>query len=125
MNNVGIIGRMTKEPTLRTVAEGRVKATFILAVPRTYKSQSGEDADFVLCTVWGKIAENTVKYCGKGSLVGVTGRIHSSSYDKEDGSRVYMTEVIGEEVQFLSLKRKEDKQDFPEQVDLSAFQPVY
>ena len=112
MNQVGMIGRITKDPVLRQLSEGRVQASFVLAVTRTFKNQKGEDADFVLCTVWGKLAENTVKYCGKGSLIGVSGRIQSRSYQKEDGSRVFITEVVGEEVQFLATKPKvENKHD--------------
>ena len=109
-----MIGRLTKDPILRQLSEGRVQASFVLAVSRTFKNQKGEDADFVLCTVWGKLAENTVKFCGKGSMVGVTGRIQSRSYQKEDGSRVFVTEVVGEEVQFLATKPKvEEKMDMP------------
>lgn len=114
MNHVGMIGRFTKDPVLRQLSEGRVQASFVLAVSRTFKNQKGEDADFVLCTVWGKLAENTVKFCGKGSMVGVTGRIQSRSYQKDDGSRVFVTEVVGEEVQFLSTKpRLEENKDIP------------
>ncbi len=103
-----MIGRMTKDPVLRHLSEGRVQASFVLAVQRTYKTAKSEDADFVLCTVWGKLAEHTVKYCGKGSLVGITGHIHSRSYQKEDGLRIYVTEVIVEEVQFLQTKPKSE-----------------
>jgi single-strand DNA-binding protein len=112
MNQVGMIGRITKDPILRQLSEGRCQASFVLAVTRTFKNQKGEDADFVLCTVWGKLAENTVKFCGKGSMIGVSGRIQSRSYQKEDGSRVFVTEVVGEEIQFLATKpRVEDKLD--------------
>jgi single-strand DNA-binding protein len=104
MNQVGMIGRMTKDPVLRHLSEGRVQASFVLAIQRTYKNAKGDEADFILCTVWGKLAEHTVKYCGKGSLVGITGHIHSRSYQKEDGNRIFVTEVIVEEVQFLQTK---------------------
>ncbi|EPD51617.1 single-stranded DNA-binding protein [Paenisporosarcina sp. FSL H8-0542] len=106
MNQIGMIGRMTKDPVFRQLSEGRVQASFVLAVQRTYKSAKADEADFVLCTVWGKLAEHTVKYCGKGSLVGISGHIHSRSYQKEDGNRVFVTEVIVEEVQFLQTKPK-------------------
>jgi single-strand DNA-binding protein len=104
MNQVGMIGRMTKDPVLRHLSEGRVQASFVLAIQRTYKNAKGDEADFILCTVWGKLAEHTVKYCGKGSLVGITGHIHSRSYQKEDGNRIFVTEVIVDEVQFLQTK---------------------
>ena len=109
MNQVGMIGRMTKNPVLRHLSEGRVQASFVLAIQRTYKNAKGDEADFVLCTVWGKLAEQTVKYCGKGSLVGINGHIHSRSYQKEDGNRIFVTEVIVEEVQFLQTKPRIDE----------------
>ncbi len=109
MNHVALVGRLTKEPMLRKVTEGRVQASFVLAINRNFRNQKGEvDADFVLCTVWGKLAENTVKHCGKGSLIGIGGRIQSRSYEKEDKSRVYITEVVGEDVRFILTKKREN-----------------
>jgi single-strand DNA-binding protein len=105
LNQVALIGRITKDPILRRVSEGRVQTSFVIAVNRNFKNQKGEvDADFVLCTLWGKPAENTAKHCGKGSLIGVGGRIQSRSYEREDRSRVYVTEVIGEDIRFLLTK---------------------
>jgi single-strand DNA-binding protein len=107
VNQVALVGRMTKDPILRRLSEGRMQTSFILAVNRKFKNQHGEvDADFILCTAWGKVAENTAKHCGKGSLVGVGGRIQSRTYEREDKSRVFVTEVIGEEIRFLSTKRR-------------------
>lgn len=106
MNKVALIGRLTKDPTLRTISDSRVVSAFSLAVPNGYKK---DEADFVNCTVYGKLAELTVKYCGKGSLVGITGRIHTRFYEKEQGVRVYVTEVIVEEIRFLATKRKEEQ----------------
>lgn len=108
MNQVSLVGRITKDPELRKLQEGRVQTNFILAVNRNYKNQNGEiEADFVFCTAWGRLADNVVKYCGKGSLIGVSGRLQSRSYQKEDGKRIYITEVIGEDVRFLVLKDRE------------------
>ncbi|WP_432363733.1 single-stranded DNA-binding protein [Sporosarcina sp. UB5] len=109
MNQVALVGRVTKDPILRRLSEGRLQTSFILAVNRKFKNQQGEvDADFILCTAWGKTAENTAKHCGKGSLIGVGGRIQSRTYEREDKSRVFVTEVIGEEIRFLSTKRREN-----------------
>jgi len=108
LNQVSLVGRITKDPELRKLQEGRVQTNFILAVNRNYKNQNGEiEADFVFCTAWGRLADNVVKYCGKGSLIGVSGRLQSRSYQKEDGKRIYITEVIGEDVRFLVLKDRE------------------
>lgn len=107
MNQVALVGRITKDPFLREVARGRVQSSFIIAVSRNFKNTKGEvESDFILCTIWGKLAENTVKHCGKGSLIGVGGRIQSRTYEREDQSRVFVTEVIGEEVRFLATKSR-------------------
>ncbi|MFC5604857.1 single-stranded DNA-binding protein [Sporosarcina koreensis] len=118
MNQVALVGRMTKDPILRRLSEGRLQTSFILAVNRKFKNQQGEvDADFILCTAWGKVAENTAKHCGKGSLIGVGGRIQSRTYEREDKSRVFVTEVIGEEIRFLSTKRRSNDNLYGEPED--------
>lgn len=117
VNQVALVGRITKDPILRRLSEGRLQTSFVLAVNRKFKNQHGEvEADFILCTAWGKTAENTAKHCGKGSLIGVGGRIQSRTYEREDRSRVFVTEVIGEEIRFLSTKRRssENLYDEPE-----------
>lgn len=107
LNQVALVGRITKDPFLREVARGRVQSTFVLAVTRSFKNAKGEtESDFILCTLWGRVAENTAKHCGKGSLVGITGRIQSRSFEREDQSRVYVTEVIADKVQFLATKSR-------------------
>ncbi|TQR21189.1 single-stranded DNA-binding protein [Psychrobacillus vulpis] len=107
MNTVSIIGRMTKAPQLKYLSEGRVQTSFVVAVNKGYKT---DEADFVLCTIWGKIAETTVKYCGKGSLVGITGRLNTRSYEKNDGTRVFVTEVGVEDIRFLVTKKREEEE---------------
>lgn len=117
MNQVALVGRITKDPVLRKLSEGRLQTSFILAVNRKFKNQQGEvDADFILCTAWGKQAENTAKHCGKGSLIGVGGRIQSRTYEREDNTRVFVTEVVGEEIRFLSTKRRENENMYEEPV---------
>lgn len=106
MNHVALVGRLTKDPELRMIGERRLQTSFTLAVNRSFKNQLGDiDADFILCTVWGKTAENTVKHCGKGSMIGVSGRIQTRSYEREDKTRAFVTEVVGEEVRFLMTKK--------------------
>ncbi|WP_336511088.1 single-stranded DNA-binding protein [Bhargavaea massiliensis] len=100
---MALVGRLTKDPELRNLSEGRVQTSFVLAVNRRFRNDRDNDADFVLCTAWGKAAVNTVKYCGKGSLVSIGGRLQSRTYEK-DGNRVYVTEVVSEEVRFLATK---------------------
>ncbi|MFJ7825516.1 single-stranded DNA-binding protein [Psychrobacillus sp. NPDC096623] len=103
MNTVSIIGRMTKSPQLKHFSEGRMQTNFVVAVNKSYKN---DEADFVLCTIWGKLAETTVKYCGKGSLVGITGRLNTRSYEKEAGARVFVTEIVVEDIRFLATKKR-------------------
>ncbi|WP_172371395.1 single-stranded DNA-binding protein [Sporosarcina jiandibaonis] len=107
MNQVALVGRITKDPILRKISRDRVQTSIILAINRNYKNAKGEvEADFILCSLWGRLAENTAKHCGKGSLIGLSGRIQSRTYEREDCSRVFVTEVIGEDVRFLSTKTR-------------------
>ncbi|MCK1995739.1 single-stranded DNA-binding protein [Psychrobacillus psychrodurans] len=106
MNTVSIIGRMTKSPQLKHLLEGRTQTSFVVAVNKSYKS---DEADFVLCTIWGKLAETTVKYCGKGSLVGITGRLNTRSYEKAEGERVFVTEIVVEDIRFLATKKRDEE----------------
>ncbi|NYF23518.1 single-stranded DNA-binding protein [Sporosarcina sp. JAI121] len=117
MNQVALVGRITKDPILRRVSQGRVQTSFVLAVNRNFKNQKGEvETDFVLCTMWGKPAENTAKHCGKGSLIGIGGRIQARSYERADKSRVYVTEVIGEDVRFILTKKRANDDLYSEHV---------
>lgn len=117
MNQVGLVGRITKDPVLRNISKGRVQTSVIIAVNRTFKNLKGEvEADFILCSLWGKLAENTAKHCGKGSLIAVSGRIQSRTYEREDQSRVYVTEVVGDNVRFLLTKRRESEDPYLDSV---------
>lgn len=105
MNNVSIVGRLTKDPFIRQVSENRQVCTFTLAVNRNFKNSQGEnEADFIQCNVWNKLAEQVVKYCGKGSLVGVSGRLQSHNYTNAEGKRIFITDVYADSVRFLQLK---------------------
>ncbi|NLY79610.1 MAG: single-stranded DNA-binding protein [Lysinibacillus sp.] len=107
MNHVGLVGRLTKDPVLREFSERRVATSFVLAVNRNYRNSQGDvDADFVLCTAWGKLAELIVQYCGKGSLIGVNGRLQTRSYTNKENVKVYSTEVVADDVRFYVLKSK-------------------
>ncbi len=109
MNQVGLVGRLTKDPMLRQLSRNRVQSHFSLAINRNYKNSRGEvETDFILCTVWGKLAEHIVKFCGKGSLVGINGRIQSRSFTNEHSTKIYMTEVVVEDVRFYRLKQPDN-----------------
>lgn len=113
INQVTLVGRLTKDPDLRITPEGTPVVNLTLAVNRQFKNQHGEyDTDFVHCTIWRKPAENTANYCRKGSVVGITGKIHTRNYTNQEGKKIYVTEVVAETIQFLS-KRPTDEQRNP------------
>jgi len=105
MNKAILIGRLTKDPELRSTPTGRNVCQFSVAVNRTYTNASGErEADFINCVVWDKQAENLAKYQKKGNQIAVEGRIQTRNYDDKDGKRVYVTEVLATNISFLDAK---------------------
>ena len=105
MNKVILIGRLTRDPELRTIASGNATTSFTVAVNRNFTNQNGErEADFINCVAWRKQAENVAKYCTKGSQVAVEGRIQTRNYDAQYGTKRYVTEVIADNVTFLSSR---------------------
>lgn len=109
INNVVLIGRLTKDSELRYTSSGKAVVSFTLAVERNFKNANGEkEADFIPCVQWGKGAEFTAQYTQKGSLVAVEGRIQTRTYDTNDGQRRWVTEVVAENVRFLERKKQEN-----------------
>lgn len=109
INRVVLVGRMTRDPKLRRMPQGDAVTTFTLAVNRNFTSKDEQQqADFINCIVWRKLAENVERYCSKGSLVGVEGRIQTRSYDNQQGQRIYVTEIVCDSVQFLETKKAEN-----------------
>ena len=110
INNVVLVGRLTKDADLRYTSNGTAVATFSLAVNRQFTNQKGErDADFINCVIWRKSAESFANFTRKGALVGVEGRIQTRSYDNQQGQRVYVTEVVVETFSLLESKAKNDE----------------
>lgn len=105
INRVVLVGRLTKDPELRYTPNGVAVANFTIAVNRPFSNQHGErDADFISIVVWRKAAENAANYLKKGSLAGIDGRLHTRSYDNNEGKRQYVAEVVADSVQFLETK---------------------
>ncbi|AGF87324.1 TPA: single-stranded DNA-binding protein [Streptococcus suis] len=105
INNVVLVGRMTRDAELRYTPSNQAVATFTLAVNRNFKNQDGErEADFINCVIWRQQAENLANWVKKGALIGVTGRIQTRSYDNQQGQRVYVTEVVAESFQLLESR---------------------
>lgn len=121
MNKVILIGRLTRDPELRTISNGTATTSFSIAVNRTFTNQNGErEADFINCVAWRKQAENIAKYCVKGTQVAVEGRIQTRSYDAQDGTKRYVTEVIADNVTFLSPKGSVSSSDFQNNNNVST-----
>jgi single-strand DNA-binding protein len=113
MNKVILIGRLTKDPELKTTASGIASTNFSVAVQRNFTNHNGErEADFINCVAWRKQAENIAKYCNKGSQVAVDGRIQVRSYDGQDGTKKYVTEVVADNVTFLGSKNNNSGNDY-------------
>lgn len=111
INRYVAVGRLTKDPELRRTASGKAVTTFTLAINRAYQSNDGQQADYISCVTWNKVAENVAQYCSKGSLVGIEGRLCSRSYDNSQGQRVYVTEVICDSVQFIDTRNRDNQQN--------------
>jgi len=112
INNVVLVGRLTKDPDLRYTANGVGVASFTLAVNRNFTNQGGErEADFINCVIWRKAAENLANYSRKGTLLGVVGRLQTRNYENANGQRVYVTEVIVESFQLLESRNSSDQRN--------------
>jgi single-strand DNA-binding protein len=121
INQVTLVGRLTRDPELRKTSDGLPVTTVTLAVSRQFRNQHGEiEADFIQCTIWKKPAENTVQYCRKGSVVGVTGRLQTRHYDNKEGKRVYVTEVVAESIRFLGAKPNYTSAEPPQPVTVTV-----
>lgn len=121
MNKIVLMGRLTKDPDTRYTQTNNTQVTsFTLAVNRRFKSQGQPDADFINIVAWGKTAEFVSKYFNKGQQVGVIGRIQTRNYEKEDGTKVYVTEVIAEEVYFADSKKEENAEQQNEETSYDS-----
>ena len=109
LNNVCLVGRMTKDAELRYTPNNQAVATFTLAVNRPFKNQNGErEADFINCVIWRQQAENLANWAKKGALIGITGRIQTRSYENQQGQRVYVTEVVADNFQLLESRKERE-----------------
>ena len=114
LNQVILVGRLVKTPELFLTENGKKGTIVTLAVGRSFKNQNGEyDTDFIDCSLWTGIAENTAEYCKTGDVIGVKGRVQSRIIDNDDGTKYKKMEIIAEKVTFLSSSKntKEIVQD--------------
>ena len=129
MNKVVLIGNLTKDPELSTTNSGINYCRFTLAVPKRFSNQGERDAEFINIVVWRVQADNCHKYLKKGSKACVVGSLQTRSYDAQDGSKRYVTEVVAEEVEFLSTKNSSDNSSMASDTvgsdnDASELQPI-
>ncbi|MFC6314436.1 single-stranded DNA-binding protein [Lapidilactobacillus achengensis] len=105
INNVVLVGRLTKDVELRYTGNGIAVGTFTMAINRSFTNAQGEhEADFIQCVIWRKSAENFANFTHKGSLVGIQGRIQTRNYENQQGQRVYVTEVVADNFSLLEPK---------------------
>lgn len=126
MNRVTLIGRITKNPELRYTGNNLGFTQFTIAVNRQKKEDEKQQADFISCVAWEKQAEHICKYLSKGSLVGIEGRIQTGTYDKQDGTKGYTTDVYVQKIEFLESKKSETQnatQITPEEVEQNTTDP--
>ena len=114
MNKVVIIGRNTKDIELKQTSSGTSVAEFSVAVKRSFKSANGEqDSDFFNCVAFSKLAETISKYVNKGDQLAVEGRLQTRNYTNKEGRKVYITEIIVENVEFLQSKKQDEQPTAP------------
>lgn len=109
INNITLTGRLIKDSDLRYTPSGSAVANFTLAVNRNFKNANGEyEADFLNCVIWRKPAEVLAEHTRKGSLIGLTGRLQTRSYENQEGKKVFVTEVIVDQFSLLDSKKNND-----------------
>jgi len=113
MNSAILIGRLTKDPELRYTTNNTPVCGFTLAVDRVYKQEGQPDADFIPVVAWSKLAETCGKYLKKGRRIAIRGRIQTRSYDDKDGQKVYVTEIVAEEMNFADDKKDDNGSSTP------------
>lgn len=126
MNKVILIGRLARDPEMRTTGGGTAVTRFTLAVSRNFTNQNGErEADFISCVAWRRQAENIAKYCTKGSQVAVEGRIQTGSYDGQDGTKRYTTDIVADNVTFLGSRTNSDNTNYQPNDNFGGEAPTF
>lgn len=125
MNKCILIGNLARDPELSTTTNGVPVCRFSIAVSRRFSNAEGErEVDFLNIVVWRNIGENCHKFLKKGSKVGIVGNIQTRSYDATDGSKRYVTEIVAEEVEFLSTRSQDEQQTKSSGDEVAKLQPI-
>ena len=118
MNKAILIGRLVRDPELRTTSSQTAVTTFTIAVDRRFKNASGErQADFISCVAWRQQAEFVARYFGKGNRIGVVGSIQTRNWEDKDGHNRTTTEVVVDEIEFVESKTDKPQKSEPRQED--------
>lgn len=104
INTVTLVGRLTRDSDLRYTPQGKAVASFTLAVQGFKK----EDVDFINCVIWEKKAEALANYTNKGSKIGVVGALKTRSFDGQDGKKVFVTEVLVDQLEFMDAPKQQE-----------------
>lgn len=116
LNQIILVGRLVRTPELFLTENGKKGTIITLAVGRNFKNQDGEyDTDFLDCTLWTAIAENTAEYCKTGDVIGVRGRLQSRIIENDDGTKYKKMEIIADKVTFLSSSK--NSKDYTQEID--------
>ena len=108
VNQVVCVGRVVEEPQVKELESGKKVCNITVAIPRSYKNSEGQyDTDFVECTLWNHVAQNTAEYVRKGDMIGIKGYLKTELYEKEDGTKQKVTRVEADRVTFLTSKAKD------------------
>lgn len=109
MNKIVLLGKLIRDPELRTLEDGnKVFTRFIIAVDRNFKAQDGtRKADLIPVTLWGRKAEVVCQYMKKGSYISLSGRLRTGSYEDKEGNKKYIAEVVAEDFKFVGDRRVE------------------
>lgn len=112
MNAVVLVGRTTKDIELRRTGSGTAVASFTLAVNRDFRTQDGQEADFIQCVAWKKTAELLEQYVHKGDRIALNGTIRTRNYEDNHGKKVYVTEVLANHIEFLEPKKNSEQSNY-------------
>ena len=115
MNNVALIGRLTRDPEVRMTTSNTAVGRYTLAVDRRFKKDGDQSADFIPCITFGKAAEFAEKYLSKGIKIAVTGRIQTGSYTNREGQKIYTTDIVVETQEFVESKNDSNRQAKPQE----------
>lgn len=124
MNKVALVGRLTRDVETNTTTAGKSVARFSIAINRKFKNAEGNyEADFINCIAFSNTADFISKYFSKGNAIGIAGRIQTGSYTNKDGNKVYTTDIVVEEAEFVESKNASGNTSAPAN-DINDFMPV-